>query len=574
MVASENRYRTVIEQCPLSIHVFAPDGASLLANASWHELWNLEEGEEGANIFEDEHVRATGLVPYIDDSLQASGPVSPPPLFYDPAKTEREGEPRWLQPFVYPVKDEGGRVHEVTLIIEDVTARKRLEGELTHQANHDPLTGLPNRALFLDRLGQALGRAGRQGEAGEGGGRVAVLFTDLDNFKYVNDSLGHRAGDELLVSVAGRLRGCLRPGDTLARLGGDEFVVVLEDVAGLADAEAAAERMARALDEAPFDLGGREVFATTSTGMALGGPGEAGGSDAEGLLRSADAAMYRAKEGGKDRHEAYEAGMRARASERLGLEGDLRRALERREFVLHYQPEVDLRSGRTVGAEALLRWQHPERGLVPPGEFVPLAEETGLIVPIGRWALGEACHRARVLNEQRAVGPPLTMSVNLSARQFRNPSLIEEVAGALEEAGLEPGVLVLEITESVVMDDATGTVGTLEGLKALGVGLAVDDFGTGYSSMAYLRRFPVDHLKVDRSFVAGLGRNPEDDVIVAGMISLAHALGLGTVAEGVETEGQLARLEGMGCDLAQGFYFSEPLTGEAVQGLLGTHTHP
>ena len=575
LLASEARYRTVIEQSPLSIHVFAPDGTSLLANASWDELWNLGEGEEpeGTNVFEDEQLRATGLLPYIEEGV-AGEAVVPSPLFYDPAKTGREGEPRWLQPFVYPVKDEAGRVREVTLIIEDVTGRKELEERLSYQATHDPLTGLPNRTLFLDRLGQALGRAGRRGKVGTGAGKVAVLFTDLDNFKYVNDSLGHRAGDELLVAVAGRLRGCLRPGDTVARLGGDEFVVVLEDVGGPDDAEAAAERMARALGEAPFSLGGREVFVTTSTGIVLAGPG---GADAEGLLRNADLAMYRAKGGGKDRHAAYEAGMHSGASERLGLEADLRRALGNPsgEFALRYQPVVDLGSGRTVGVEALLRWSHPERGLVPPGEFVPLAEETGLIVPIGRWVLWEACRRARALNERRSVGagePPLTMFVNLSARQFRLPGLAGEVAGALEETDLEPGWLALEITESAMMADAPEAVGTLEGLKALGVGLAVDDFGTGYSSMSYLKRFPVDRVKIDRSFVDGLDERAEDEAIVSGVVGLARALGLRVIAEGVETEGQLARLKEMGCEEAQGFYFSEPLIGEALRGLLATRT--
>ena len=576
LLASEVRYRTVIEQSPLSIHVFSPDGTSLLANASWDELWNLEEGEEpeGHNIFDDEQLHAAGLIPHIEEGV-AGEVVTPRPLLYEPAKTGRGGEPRWLQPFVYPVKDEGERVREVTLIIEDVTERKRLEEELAYRANHDPLTGLPNRTLFLERLGAALERAGRREEADNGAGKVAVLFTDLDNFKYVNDSLGHRAGDELLIQVARRLRGCSRPRDTVARLGGDEFVVLLEEIGSLADAVAAAEGLARELD-APFDLNGREVFATTSTGIVFGGPGEAGGSEAEGLLSSADTAMYRAKEGGKDRHAAYEVGMRARASERLGLEADLRRALEREEFVLRYQPEVDLRSGRTVGVEALVRWQHPERGLVSPSEFVPLAEETGLIVPIGRWVLGEACHKARVLRGRLPGGVgeagevPPTIFVNLSVRQFRHRGLVEEVAEALREAGLEPEALALEITESAVMGDAPEAVVTLRGLKALGVGLAVDDFGTGYSSMNYLKRFPVDHLKVDRSFVSGLGRSREDEAIVSGVVGLAHALGLGVIAEGVETESQLARLQEMGCETAQGYHFAEPLSGEALLEWLAT----
>lgn len=557
--ASEKRYQTVIEQAPLSIHVFSPDGLSLLANSSWNELWSVQEGEEpeGSNIFEDEQLKAAGLIPYIEESLASCTPVTPPSLFYDPAKTGRGGDPRWLQPFVYPVKDEKGLVREVTLIIEEITERKKLEDRLFHQTHYDDLTGLPNRTLFLDRLSQALSRAERRGE------KVAVLVTDLDNFKYVNDSLSHRTGDELLVSVAGRLRGYLRPEDTVARLGGDEFVVVLEEISGLAEATDVAEGMAQEL-KAPFTLDGREIFVTISTGIVLSAPGEVGGIRAEELLRNADVAMYRAKERGKNRNEAYEAVMQARASERLRLEGDLRRATEREEFVIHYQPKVDLKNGRTTGFEALVRWHHPERGLVPPLEFVPLAEETDLIVPIERWVLAESCRKARALQKWSPGKSHLTMCVNLSAKHFRNPRLVEEVAEALKGARMDPADLVLEITESVMMDDAPATVGTLEELKALGVELAIDDFGTGYSSMSYLKRFPVDYLKIDRSFVSGLGGGAKDDVITSGMVSLAHSLGLTVIAEGVETEKQLVQLREMGCDAAQGYHFAKPLPGEAL----------
>ena len=564
---AERRYRTVIEQSPLSVHVFAPDGRTLLANSSWNELWNLEEGEEpeGTSIFDDLQIRATGLLPYIEAGM-GEGPVKAPPLLYDPARTGREGDQRWLQAFVYPVKDDGERVREVTLIIEDITERKKLEDRLSHQAFHDPLTDLPNRALLLDRLEHALKRVERKSDAG----KVAVLFTDLDNFKYVNDSLGHKAGDNLLVEVARRIVSCVRPEDTVARLGGDEFVVLLEGVTDVTEATDVAGRIAREL-ASPFSLGGQEVFVTTSTGIVLGGPGKA-----EDLLRDADVAMYRGKEAGRDRHKVYEAGMRARSSERLGLERDLRRAVERggEEFVLLYQPEVDVRTGRTVGLEALVRWRHPERGLVLPNEFVPLAEDTGLIVPIGRRVLEEACRQVRAIREWGAEGSEggrLVMYVNLSARQFRESGLVEEVSHILNTTGMKPGELALEITESAVMKDAAAAVVALRGLKALGVELAIDDFGTGYSSMSYLKRFPVDYLKIDRSFVAGLGNGDGDDeVIAAGMVSLAHALGLGVVAEGVETEAQLARLREMGCEVAQGFYFSKPLDGDALAAWLAT----
>ena len=554
----------MIEQSLLPVHVFDPDGRSILANFSWNELWNLEKGEEpeGTSIFEDEQIRATGLLPYIEEGIKG-GPVTPPPLLYDPVRTGREGEPRWLQAFVYPVRDDEGSVREVTLILEDVTERKATEERLSHQAFHDSLTGLANRALLLDRLEHALKRIQRRDD----GARIALLFTDLDNFKNVNDSLGHKAGDNLLVEVAARIASCLRPEDTVARLGGDEFVVVLEGVADTAEATAVAERIARSL-AAPFVLNGQEVSVTTSTGIVVSGPAEA-----EDLLRHADVAMYKSKEAGKDRHEVYEAGMQARVPERPGLEGDLRRAVERggEEFVVRYQPEVDVRTGRTVGIEALVRWLHPELGLVLPDDFVPLAEETGLIFAIGRRVLEEACRRARALREGDD-GPPEgrspIMSVNLSARQFREPGLVEEVSRILDATGMEPGDLALEIAESTVMNDAAAAVETLSGLKALGVELAIDDFGTGYSSLAYLERFPVDYLKIDRSFIERLG---EDDGVAAGMVSLAHALGLRVIAEGVETESQLARLREMGCEVAQGYYFSEPLNDEALAAWLATN---
>ncbi|QIN79149.1 EAL domain-containing protein [Rubrobacter marinus] len=558
---AETRYRTVIEQSPLSIHVFEPEGRTLLANSSWNELWNLEEGEEpeGTSIFDDAQMRATGLLPYIETSM-AEGPVKPPPLYYDPARTGREGEPRWLQAFVYPVNDDAGNVREVTLIIEDVTERKALEDKLAYQAYHDPLTGLPNRALLLDRLEQALKRVERQG----GLSRVAVLFTDLDNFKLVNDSLGHEAGDHLLVEVAGRISSCLRPEDTVARLGGDEFVVLLEGVAGVAEATAVAERISRELD-APFALRGQEVFVTTSTGIVLGGP-----DNAEDLLRDADVAMYRSKESGKDRHEVYEADMRARTAKRLGLEGDMRRAVERgcEEFVVRYQPLIDTATGRTSGLEALVRWEHPERGLVSPSDFIPLAEETGMIIAIGRRVLREACSRARDWSSLGPGGRGIEVSVNLSARQFRDPGLLEDVARVLGETGLRPGALTLEVTEGILTEDTPVVLATVQYLGLLGVKLAIDDFGTGYSSLAHVKRFPVDYLKIDRSIVSGIEEDPRDEAIVSAAITLAHALGERVVAEGVETEGQLARLRELGCEVAQGFHFSRPLDGEALAAWL------
>ena len=551
----------VIEQSPLSIHVFAPDGSSLLANASWNELWNLQEGEapEGTSIFEDEQIRATGLLPYIEEGMDG-GPVTPPPLLYDPVRTGRDGEQRWLQAFVYPVKDDAGSVREVTLILEDITERKALEDRLSHQAFHDALTGLPNRALLLDRLEQAIRRVGRLGEAG----KVAVLLTDLDNFKYVNDSLGHEAGDYLLIEVASRIASCLRPEDTVARFGGDEFVVLLEGTKNVAEAVAVAERISRELGT-PFAVDSQEIFVTTSTGIVMGGS-----DNAQDLLRNADVAMYLSKESGRDRYEVYEAHMRSLTSERLGLEGDLRRAVDLgcEEFVVQYQPEVDTATGRTVGMEALVRWRSPGRGLVPPDEFIPLAEETGLIVPIGRRVLIEACRRAQEWSSLRPDGPVVEVSVNLSARQFRDPGLLEDVASVLGETGLAPGMLTLELTESILTAETPVVLATVQYLKLLGVKLSIDDFGTGYSSLSYLKRFPVDYLKIDRSIVSGMEEDPRDEAIVSAAVTLAHALGERVVAEGVETEGQLARLREMGCEIVQGFYFSRPLEGDALEAWL------
>ncbi len=448
----------------------------------------------------------------------------------------------------------GGR--EMVLGIErDITDRKLLEEQLRHQAFHDVLTGLPNRALFLDRLEHALVRGTRQGRS------VAVLFVDLDRFKPVNDSLGHEVGDEVLRTVGRRLRECLRPEDTVARLGGDEFAVLIEDVEDTSDATLVAERVGEAM-RPEFEVGDREVVLSASIGIAVS---RAGQRDPGELLRAADIAMYKAKRTGKSRYEVFDPSMGARALKLLELEADLRRALERGELRLHYQPKVELATGNVVGVEALVRWEHPERGTVPLDEFIPLAEETGLILPIGRWILEQACRQAREWQGQCRVGEPLEVSVNVSARQFGHPGLVGEVARVLEETGLEPKGLLLEITESVVMGDAESNAATLRELKELGVRLAIDDFGTGYSSLSYLHRFPVDALKIDRSFVDGLGRESEDMAIVRAVIALAHSLRLEVIAEGVETQEQAKRLQALGCQIAQGYFFSQPLPPDGVE---------
>jgi diguanylate cyclase (GGDEF)-like protein len=433
-------------------------------------------------------------------------------------------------------------------------ALRRAEERLAHQSSYDPLTGLPNRTLFMNRLEQALLSASRQRDA------VAVLFLDLDGFKVINDTLGYASGDELLAGVAGRLAASVRAGDTIARFGGDEFTVLLEGITHQDDAIRVAERITEEL-RMPLALGGREVFVTASIGIAVNGTGQERPDD---LLQHADVALHRAKGAGRSRRIVFSPEMNTNTIERLDLETDLRRAVERGELRVHYQPELDLAAGRIVGMEALARWQHPLRGLISPAEFIPMAEETGLILPIGWWVLEQACRQARRWQAQHPHGPTLVMSVNLSARQFQHPDLVGQVARVLRRTRLEPAYLRLEITETVVMDGAESIIETLRRLKALGVQLAIDDFGTGYSSLAYLKRFPVDVLKVDKSFVDGLGQDPEDTAIVRAVITLAKSLGLRVTGEGVETSEQMTQLRAMGCDLAQGYYFARPLTSEAA----------
>ncbi len=450
--------------------------------------------------------------------------------------------------------------------VRDITERKAAAERLAHQAFHDPLTGLPNRALLLDRLGHALDRGGREGTA------VALLLLDLDGFKHVNDSLGHAAGDRLLVAFARRLPdGYLRRGDTLARLGGDEFVILMEGVRDLAEVTRLAERLsASPALWAPYALDGREVVIRASIGVAMSRAGE---SEAADLLRDADTALYRAKAAGKGDYAVFDPAMNAAAMARLELESALRHAIAHDELTVAYQPLVSLADGRIRRVEALARWTHPEHGRVAPATFILLAEETGLIRPLGRRVLAEACRRAAAWRGMHGEQAPV-VCVNLSAREFADPALVAGVAAALRDAGLAPAGLELEITEGVLMGDAPGTLATLQALKALGVGLAVDDFGTGYSSLAYLKRFPVDTLKVDRAFVAGLGTSDEDAAIIAAIVGLADALGLATVAEGAETAEQASGLRELGCTLAQGYHFARPLGAADLDALLAAGPLP
>ncbi|MGH2554779.1 MAG: putative bifunctional diguanylate cyclase/phosphodiesterase [Actinomycetota bacterium] len=448
----------------------------------------------------------------------------------------------------------------IVLNTRDVSERRAFEEQLEHQAFHDSITGLANRALFRDRVEHALERQQRDDRP------LSVLFMDLDDFKTINDSLGHAAGDQLLTVVGERVRGCLRAADTAARLGGDEFAVLLED-AGYGRAAEVADRIIKVL-EAPIDIRGKEVFVRASLGIAIGDDDRKGGRAAEDLLRNADVAMYMAKSKGKGRYQVFEPEMHAAVLSRLELKADLQRAVEHDEFELFYQPVFLLETGALSGVEALIRWRHRERGLVLPMEFIPLAEETGLIVRIGGWVLHEACRQAVALQQKFPQDPPISMSVNISARQLQHQGLIDEVRIALRSSGLDPGDLIIEITETAMMQDTEMAIIRLNQLKDLGVRLAIDDFGTGYSSLNYLRRFPVDILKVDKSFIDEISDGGEQSALTASIIKLAGTLQLTPVAEGIEREDQLVRLLELHCTLGQGFYFAEPLDVEAIYQLV------
>jgi diguanylate cyclase (GGDEF)-like protein/PAS domain S-box-containing protein len=441
---------------------------------------------------------------------------------------------------------------------EEVTERKRVEGRLLHQAMHDPLTGLPNRHLFMERLGGALMRYHRRESS-----LFAVLFLDLDRFKVVNDSLGHHVGDELLQVVGDRLRASVRSGDTVARFGGDEFAVLLEELENLDEATHIAERLGQAV-AAPINLSGYEVFSSASIGIALC---SAGLDRPEYLLRNADVAMYRAKGSGARRYEVFDRTMHAQALERLQMETDLRRALVRGEFRLHYQPIVSLTRGTITGVEALLRWDHAERGLTSPNDFIPVAEETGLILPLGAWVLTEAC---RQLAEWRHEFPQarIALSVNLSAKQFGQADLVERIRAALDEAGLDPRHLKLEITESAIIDHPGSAGAMLRQLKEQGIQVQMDDFGTGYSSLSSLHSLPLDALKIDRSFVSRMPGDRATMQMVRTIALLARGLDLAVIAEGVETQEQMDEVRAMGCDYAQGYLIARPLDPEGIRALL------
>ncbi|HEY9527364.1 MAG TPA: EAL domain-containing protein, partial [Anaerolineales bacterium] len=450
----------------------------------------------------------------------------------------------------------GIEAHKMTQQVETAKA------QLDHLAHHDVLTGLPNRMLLQDRLSHAIELARRQGR------QFAMLFMDLDRFKHINDSLGHAVGDQLLQSVARRLMRCMRHSDTVSRQGGDEFVVLLSTIKHPDDAAISAQKILAAL-AVPHLIGELELHVSVSIGISIY-PED--GRDAETLIKSADTAMYQAKENGRDNYKFFEQTMNTRAVQRQSIEVGLRRALERHEFVLHYQPKINLYSNLIVGVEALIRWQHPERGLMPPLQFLPIAEDCGLILPIGRWVLREACLQAQTW--MRAGLRPITIAVNTSALEFNATDFLENIRATLDDTGLEPRYLELELTESVLMRDAEFTDSILHGLAGLGVKLAIDDFGTGYSSLSYLRQFPIDTLKIDQSFVSRITSSPDDATIVSAVINMGKSLKLRVIAEGVETPEQRTFLLAQHCDEGQGYYFSYPIAAEALATLLQTGIKP
>ncbi len=469
------------------------------------------------------------------------------------------GEVRWLSFRIHVIYDKKGIATRIDGIFDDITQRKQVEEQLIHDALHDALTDLPNRTLFMKRVELAVQKAKHCKDY-----LFAVLFIDLDRFKLINDSLGHTVGDRLLVAIADILKQCLRPTDTIARLGGDEFTILLDGLKDISDATSIASRLQAKL-KSPFQIESHTVFTSASIGIV---PSSTGYEQAADLLRDVDLAMYRAKEQGKARYAIFDSVMYEQTLERLKLESDLRLALERQEFCLHYQPIISLQTGKLTGFEALVRWQHPQQGFISPTKFIPIAEDTGLIVLLGEWVLREACRQMHAWQTEFPNLAALNISVNLAGLQIREPFLINQITRILAETGLSGSSLKLEITESMLMENVQETIDTLLQIRAMNIQLSIDDFGTGYSSLSYLHRFPVNTLKIDRSFVSRINSNNENFEIVGAIITLAHALGMDVTAEGVETANQFTQLRKLRCESAQGYFFSKPLNCASVAAML------
>ena len=549
---SEKRYRTLFERNLAGVYRSTLEGRILDCNESFARIFGYASREEVLQQAAwDFYIKPEDRKAAVAKLLERQSLTN-----YELCLKRKDGSLVWVLENENLIEGPDGRLSIIEGTTIDITERKRAEEQVKHLAFHDPLTNLPNRLLFSDRLTLAVAQAHRHGQ------RLAVLFLDLDRFKVINDSLGHSVGDELLRQVAERIQEYVREGDTVARLGGDEFTLLVPGITAEEDAAKIAKKICDAIHD-PFWIDGRELFVTTSMGVAVY-PSD--GHDAETLVRNADSAMYRAKEQGRDNYQLYTPAMNAKAVERLSLESRLRQAVANDELELHFQPFFDMKTAEVLGAEALLRWRHPELGLIPPGEFIPIAELSGLIVPIGEWVLRTACAEARKWHAQGF--PQLTVSVNLSSRQFQQTDLVSQVTNALAETGLEPDKLDLEITESNAMQNAEHSINTLWGLKKQGVRISMDDFGTGYSSLNYLKRFPIDRIKLDQSFVRDLPGDRDDAAIAMAVIAMGRSLELVVIAEGVETEEQLAFLKDRDCDQLQGFLFSRPLPSEAFATFL------
>ena len=551
---SEERFRRLTEYSPVGIYQMTADRTELYLNPAGLEIFEAETSENVVKAGYERFFSSADLQTIsLEQSKRATGIASN----YEVELAGFRGTRRTVLMSGAPLFDDDGQLQSVVGTITDISERKRLEEALRHQAFHDPLTRLANRARFTDRLEHAMSRTTRSATG------FAVLFMDLDDFKSINDRYGHSIGDLTLVEVARRLESCLRPGDTAARFGGDEFAILLEDLAAVDDASDVAVRVLQALS-APLVWDRKELSLQASLGIAFGR--EPVGTDE--ILRNADVAMYAAKSHGKNRFALYEEAMHVSIVDRLEILGDLSRAVERQEFVVHYQPTIELQSGRMIGVEALVRWNHPTRGLLPPADFIALAEESGAIIALGEWVLRTACLDMKRWHALSPAEPPLSLSVNVSALQVRRPEFVGEVRKILAESGLVPGSLVLEVTESLMMRDVESSLGQLQELKSLGIQLAIDDFGTGFSSLSYLSQFPFDILKIDKSFVDGAGDDDGEKQLVPAIIDLGKMLKMQIVAEGIERPEQLARLRSLSCDLGQGFLFARPLVPEEIDEML------